>query len=267
MRVPAALCGLYGIRTTLGRVDTRGAMDMSPSFDTIGWLSAVPGLFRRAGAVLLEGSSITAPIETVVIADDAFAEADAPVAKLLRDALGAMSGVLPKPQNARLAPGGPDGSLDSWRDMVRIIQAYEIWQVYGRFVTDKHPRFGPGVAERMQIASKITEAEVGAARKRSETARAHIQALVPAGTLIALPSAPCIAPRIDTPPEGQDSYRTRVMRLTCIAGLGGLPQVSIPVGIVDGCPVGLSFIGWPGGDEALLDLAVAVSRYTGLVRE
>ena len=51
------------------------------------------------------------------------------------------------------------------------------------------------------------------------------------------------------------------MRLTCIAGLGGLPQVSIPIGTVDGCPVGLSFIAWPGGDEALLDLAVRLARY------
>ena len=73
---------------------------------------------------------------------------------------------------------------------------------------------------------------------------------------MALPSAPCIAPRIDTPAAEMDAYRTRVMRLTCIAGLGGLPQVSIPAGTVAGCPVGLSFIGWAGGDEALLDLAV-----------
>jgi amidase len=57
------------------------------------------------------------------------------------------------------------------------------------------------------------------------------------------------------------------MRLTCIAGLGGLPQVSIPVGTVTGCPVGLSLIGWPGGDEALLDLAVALARYCGLTRD
>ena len=48
----------------------------------------------------------------------------------------------------------PDGGLDVWRDAVRIIQAHEIWQVYGRFVEEKHPRFGPGVAERMQIASQ-----------------------------------------------------------------------------------------------------------------
>ena len=53
------------------------------------------------------------------------------------------------------------------------------------------------------------------------------------------------------------------MRLTCIAGLSGLPQISIPAGLVAGCPVGLSFIGWAGGDEALLDLAVKLARYVG----
>jgi amidase len=149
---------------------------------------------------------------------------------------------------------------------VRIVQAHEIWQIYGRFVEEKHPRFGPGVTERMQAASKITSAEVDAARKVHAAAREHIREQVAPGTLIALPSAPCIAPRLDTTPQDQDSYRTRVMRLTCIAGLGGLPQVSIPAGTVDGCPVGLSFIGWPGGDEALLDLAVALARHCGLAR-
>ncbi len=56
----------------------------------------------------------------------------------------------------------------------------------------------------------------------------------------------------------------RAMRMTCIAGLSGLPQVSIPIGTIDGCPAGLSFIGWAGGDEALLDLAVRLSRYCGM---
>jgi amidase len=43
---------------------------------------------------------------------------------------------------------------------------------------------------------------------------------------------------------------------TCLAGHAGLPQISIPAGVAARCPVGLSFIGWAGGDEALLDLAV-----------
>jgi amidase len=42
--------------------------------------------------------------------------------------------------------------------------------------------------------------------------------------------------------------------------------VSIPIGTVSGCPVGLSFIGWPGSDEALLDLAATVARFCGMER-
>jgi amidase len=71
---------------------------------------------------------------------------------------------------------------------------------------------------------------------------------------------------VETPAEALDSFRVRVMRLTCTAGLGGLPQISIPAGTVAGCPVGLSFIGWAGGDEALLDLAVALARHCGIAR-
>lgn len=262
VRIPAALCGLYGIRTTHGRIDTKGVMDMSPSFDTVGWFAAGAGVFRKVGPVLLGGTMAPAAIQNLLMADDGFTEADAPVAALLNDALAAMAAVLPKPQHIKLAPYG----LDGWRDAVRIIQAFEIWQVYGRFVEDKHPRFGPGVAERMQAAAKITSAEADAARKVHAAAREHIRAKIPPGTVVALPSAPCIAPRIDTPANEMESYRTRVMRLTCTAGLGGLPQVSIPVGTVAGCPVGLSFIGWAGGDEALLDLAVTLSKFCGIER-
>ena len=266
VRIPASLCGIYGIRTTHGRIDTKGVMDMSPSFDTIGWLAATAGVFRKVGPVLLGGAAVPAPIQNLLIADDALRQADAPVAALLRDALAAMAGRAAQAAAHPHRAGRPRPVLDSWRDAVRIIQAYEIWQVYGRFVEEKHPRFGPGVAERMQAASKITKAEADAARKVHAAAREHIRAQIAPGTVVALPSAPCIAPRIDTPAAELDAYRTRVMRLTCIAGLGGLPQVSIPAGTVAGCPVGLSFIGWAGGDEALLDLAVTLSKFCGIER-
>jgi amidase len=262
VRLPASLCGLYGIRTTLGRVDLEGAMAMSPTFDTVGWFAPGPGLFRRVGAVLLGGVRTDAPIGEVIIADDAFAEADAPVAALLRDAVGKMVDVLPTPQRGRVAPGG----LDPWREAVRVIQAYEIWQVYGRFVTEKRPRFGPGVAERMNIASTITKDQADAARATHVAARDHLHALMAPGTIVALPSAPCIAPLIATAAGELESYRLRVMRLTCIAGLGGLPQVSIPIGTVDGCPIGLSFIAWAGGDEALLELTVKLARQCGITQ-
>jgi amidase len=52
--------------------------------------------------------------------------------------------------------------------------------------------------------------------------------------------------------------------LTCIAGLAGLPQVNIPIGIVSACPAGLSFVGWSGADEVLLDLACRLAHLCGV---
>ncbi len=259
VRIPASFCGLYGIRTTHGRVDVRGCMDMSPSFDTIGWFANGPGVFRNVGRVLLGGKTVAATVDTVLLADDCFEETEPGVAPLLRRSLDRMGDVLPRPQPVRLAPDG----LDRWREAVRLIQAHEIWQVYGRFVEQAKPKFGPGVAERMAAAAKVTRAQADAAKEVQAAARERLRALIRPGTVVALPTAPSIAPLIDTPPAALDAHRLQVMRLTCAAGLGGLPQVSVPAGTLGGCPVGLSFIAWPGGDEALLDLAAAVSPRCG----
>src|SRR5205807_7319730 len=63
VRIPAALCGVYGIRPTHGRVDLAGAMAMAPSFDVGGWFALGPGVFRKVGRVLLDGERIAAPID------------------------------------------------------------------------------------------------------------------------------------------------------------------------------------------------------------
>jgi len=84
------------------------------------------------------------------------------------------------------------------------------------------------------------------------------------GTVLALPTAPSIAPKIETTGPELEEFRTRVMRLTCTSGISGLPQMSIPAATINGCPIGLSFIGWAGGDEALLNLACELSRHCGM---
>jgi amidase len=49
------------------------------------------------------------------------------------------------------------------------------------------------------------------------------------------------------------------MRMVCGASISGLPQITLPIGAVDGSPIGLSFIGWRNGEEALLALAKKLS--------
>ena len=57
-----------------------------------------------------------------------------------------------------------------------------------------------------------------------------------------------------------DRFRAGALALLCPAGLAGLPQVTLPVGRMDSCPIGLSLIGARGEDEVLLDLACALGR-------
>ncbi|HWX57816.1 MAG TPA: amidase, partial [Bradyrhizobium sp.] len=78
--------------------------------------------------------------------------------------------------------------------------------------------------------------------------------------MLCLPTSPIL-------PIGRDArlseMRTavhRIVDLTCIAGLTGCPQVTLPVAAVGAVPVGLSLIGWRGGDAALIGAACAIAR-------
>jgi amidase len=260
VRIPAAFNGLYGLRPSHGRVDLTGGTAMAPSFDTAGWFTAGPGLSRTLGRVLLGGGTVPAKIVRLIVLEDAFEQADADVADLVKSGLELMSADLPAIQHGRIAPDG----FDPWREAFRVLQAFEVWQTFGEFVRTCRPEPGPGVRERLEMASRVTPDEAAAARSVLAEARRHIRHIVVPGTVLALPTAPCIAPLADGDAGEMDRFRTRVMRLTCTAGVAGLPQINIPIGTLGGCPVGLSFIGWAGGDEALLDLACALGRHCGL---
>ena len=260
VRIPASFNGIYGLRPTHERIAHQGVADMAPSFDVPGWFAATPGVFRKVGGVLLDDQQVPAKIERVLLLEDAFAQAEEPVADLLRTLLEFMSDSLPAMTHGKIAPDG----FDPWREAFRVVQAYETWQTFGAFVTRHKPKIGPGVRERIEFASTVTAAQAEAGRAVLAKGRAHVREVAVPGTVLALPTAPAIAPKIDTPMAELDDFRTRVMRLTVTSGISGLPQMSIPAGTLGGCPIGLSFIGWPGGDEALLDLACELARHCGM---
>ena len=109
------------------------------------------------------------------------------------------------------------------------------------------------------MAAQVTAAEADAARALRTQIVEQLDALVAPGTLIVLPTTPTLPPERGIPDgDAFADFRARTLGYTCLAGHAGLPQISIPAGEAAGCPIGLSFIGWRGADEALLDLAVSI---------
>ncbi|MCI0144096.1 amidase [Arthrobacter bambusae] len=255
VRVPAALCGVYGIRASRDRFDFTGAMKMAPSFDAGGWFAATPGVFRMVGRILLQGVSVPGAIERVVLLDDALEVADPAIAKIVEDVV---FGVEEKFSHIGRTRSSTEG-LEVWREAMRVVQAWEVWDTFGDFVRSESPELGPGVRERLILASRIGEEEMRAARRVLHGVTERMEALAPVGTVLALPTTPVVAPTLNEEEGSLESYRVNGMRLSCIASISGLPQVTIPMAYLDGAPVGVSFIGWRGGDEQLLDLAVAMS--------
>ena len=123
---------------------------------------------------VLEAAAARADVRKLIVADDAFAEADAEVADLLRAATAAMARDLPAPTHGTVAPDG----FDRWRESFRIIQAREIWGAYGPFVEKHRPKLGPGIRERMEFAATVSERDAEMARQEQKRAREHIRALI-----------------------------------------------------------------------------------------
>jgi amidase len=184
---------------------------------------------------------------------------DEPVATLVDAVVAAARDRLPAARHDRAAPGG----LDTWREAMRIVQAREVWASFGEFITKRRPNLGAGIRERMEFAARISDEQAAAARDGTAKATRRMHELAVPGAVLALPTAPSIAPPLATPADELESFRVRVMRLVCMASISGLPQVTIPAGTADGAPVGLSFIGWRGGDEELLSLATTMGPLVG----
>jgi len=255
VRIPASFCGLYGIRPSHGRIPLQGIMPLAPSFDTVGWFARSGELLARLGEILLPDHAAAPLPAKLLVAGDAFTYAGDAVTAALRGPLAQLEALL----GAGRPVDAVDGRFDDWAAHFRTLQAHEVWQSHGAWVQAQSPRFGPGVAERFAAAARITAAEAAASSEARTALRQRLYALLQDGAVLCLPTAPGIAPRCAAPEVEMDAVRQRILGLTCLAGLTGLPQVSLPLGRLDGCPLGLSLIGAAGSDEVLL----AAARHFG----
>jgi amidase len=263
VRAPSSFCGIFGMRPTHGVLPLTGACPLAPMFDTVGWFARDAQMLARVGDVLLAAAGVArepgpaARPTRVLVATDALAlvvpESQDALHAAVRHAAAQLSHHTAQAsvEDIILAPEG----LRAWYDVFRVLQWADIWHTHGAWVERERPTFGPQIAPRFAAASRVTEAE----RQHAAAARvdivARLDTLLEGDTVLVLPTVPDVAPRLALPPAETVAVREQALQLLCPAGLGGLPQVSLPLAERDGLPMGVSLIAGRGRDRWLLELA------------
>lgn len=259
VRIPASFCGLYGLRPTHGAISLEGVIPFAPSYDTIGLMARDASLLARLGAVLLPEPGDVPPAPRFLIAEDALALAQPAVVDALRAAL---------PEVLRAAAPVrvfADASGD-WLAAYRVLQGWEIWQALGPWIESHVPRFGPSIAERFADAATITIEDAARWRPWRETVRRRLDAILGVDGILILPTAPSPAPMRNAASDEIASFYRAALTLTSIAGHAGLPQLTLPLALVDDAPVGISLVARRGADRHLLALAEEFCRSRDVAR-
>ena len=252
VRIPASYCGVFGIRTSHGLVASDGVIPLAKRFDTVGWFARMAHLMQRVGEVLLPGTSPFRP-KRLLIATDAFGIIDSQIAAALQPAVENMAAIMPKAYNVNVFTR----DSNEWLTTFRVLQGADIRARHGDWIDRYHPEFGPGIRERFAWTATLTAADVAIALPIREAVERHMDGLLGDDAILCLPTAPGIAPLLNTPQAELEVFRSSAFRLLSIAGLARLPQISLPLSTFEGCPLGLSIIGPRESDKGLLEWAAA----------
>jgi Asp-tRNA(Asn)/Glu-tRNA(Gln) amidotransferase A subunit family amidase len=244
IRVPAALCGLAGYRSSLTLNPPslwRGGYHLAPSFDTIGWLYRDLTDGPLLGSALFDLPFATAPnIASLRIA--------VPDTSFLHDCDADILATLILFCSHLQALGATLSTFDAsiWENAMSIfapIQASEASAIHaGHF-----QHFEPAIAERLTWGASLSSEHLTNFRNQLATFRTSTNALFESANYLLLPCAPMSALI-----AGADHTQTRVriLRYTSPISLAGLPVVAIN---------GLQLIGSPNSDAALLALSASIA--------
>ena len=263
VRVPAHNCGLAGWRPTHGAISLDGVVPLAPTWDTVGLFARSPALLAAAGGVLLGQAPVNAAPARIRVPHELLALADPPVRECVEPVLARLGRGGARVERVALRDLVGDATdLAEWAGLYRVIQRVEAWAAHGAWVEATRPAFGPAAQQAFALAKAADPALVPGARERFGELRARLRAALPAGELLCMPTAPCLAPFKGQPPDRDqpNGYFARTFALCAIGGVGGLPQVSLPAGTAEGVPVGLSLLAGAGQDAFLLGACVRLAE-------
>jgi amidase len=256
VRAPASYGGLFGIRPSHGRLSLKRTWPLAESFDTPGWFTRDGETFARVAEVVFGKDRIALPDKPrLLLADDMFAQAVPEAETILRNVAQRITPVLGQPEAIKVAR-----DLDALYWAFRWLQGRDAWLSDGAMIERFSPPLGPGVADRFAFSRSVSSAEIAKGETVRKGFRAKLARLLGQDGVLLLPTVPDIAPLVSADEAELDEFRNRALRLLCLAGLSGFPQVTVPVAQREGAPLGLSLIGPKGSDKSLVAFAVKFER-------
>ena len=240
VRVPAACCGVAGLKTTHGRVSLAGVHPLAPSLDTVGPLAV-----DVAGLVL--GMQLLEPGFTVGTAPRV-------VGRLQRGALDVIDAAV----DAALAAAGFEVrtvELPGWDVAYRhgsVLLIDEAWQALGHLL-ERRDLIDASVAWSIEAGSLVTEEQRTEAAAGLVSWRAELAAVLADVDVLALPTIPLYPWRVV-----DDAFTIALTENTLPINAAGLPALAVPVPAAGTLPASLQLIGPRGSEETLLAAGFAV---------
>ena len=249
VRVPAAFCGLFGLRLSPGEPWITDAVPLAPTCDTAGWFTAGAGdLAPVLEALLPAERTAERPLRGRSWAPPGL---DPDVAA----AFGRAAGQLAEPAERALTDALAAGFAPSLAAYHTLVSA-EAWAWHRGWFARRAPEYDPNVRQRLENAARVTPEQVAAARAATEGVRSVWRDYFRTHDFLVLPAAPTPAP---TKAECTPELRNRIIQLTAPASLGGQPVLSLPVPLPGGLTTGLQVI-VPDHRSAVLRWALRTFR-------
>jgi len=236
IRIPAACCGVTGLKTTWGRVPLDGVRPLAPSLDTVGPLARdVAGL--AAGMALLEPGFTVAAAAPLTIGRLAI-DAD----PVITEAIGAALGTAGFDVQPVTIP-----ELDAVIAASLTVLNAEAWATNAALVRASADKIGADVRDRLRLGSAITAAQLTAAHHEITRWKAAVDDLWRRVELLAAPTLLGFPPLLADAPD-----MARIRGLTAPVNVAGLPALALPVPATGPLPASVQLIGPPGSEERLL---------------
>ncbi len=262
IRLPAALCGITGLKPTYGLVRADGVAPLARSLDHVGPMCRT----ARDAAILLETMSGKALRESAVnvatlrlgVPRAIFYEGlDPEVERAVAEATRVLSGLTRGAVPVELPALPPFPALPDLPDAYSRIITAEAYAFHREMLAAHPDRYDAGTRQSIESGAAITAADYILARREMDRLRAQAHQWFAHAGLLITPTAP--APAFEFGPR-----RLVFLRNTAPWNLLGFPTISIPCGFTaGGLPIGLQITGPAGRDDAVLSLAEAYQKATG----